>query len=317
MDAGAGTILSGDVGATNTRLALSGTDGAARGRVRRLRNDDFADLPDLLARYLAEEGRQAPAAVAVAVAGPVHGGAGRLTNRDWAIAPDAIARATGAGHVEVLNDLEAQAWALDGLAQGAMLPVIAGDAPADPAATRLVIGVGTGFNTARLHHMRTGSFVAAAEAGHAALPVDGAGDLALAGFVAGEDGFAAIEDVLSGRGIEAAFRFVTGRPARAADIAAALGTDDGEVEAAARLVTRHLGMVAGDLALCHLPFGGIHLCGGVARALAPHLERLGFEGAFRAKGRLSDFMARFHVSVVTDDFAALTGCRARLLAARE
>jgi len=81
-----------------------------------------------------------------------------------------------------------------------------------------------------------------------------------------------------------------------------------EAEAAARLVVRHLAMVAGDLALCHLPFGGIHLCGGVARALAPHLGRLGFAGTFRAKGRMSGFMDHFHLSVITDDYAALTGC---------
>jgi len=304
MNQSTGAILLGDVGGTNTRLAFAGDGGIDGASVRRLPNDDFPDLPAALRHYLA--GQPAPVRVAVAVAGPVHGGTGRLTNRDWRIAPEEIAEATGAAQVAVINDLEAQAWALDALAADALVPVLAGGDALD--GPRLVIGVGTGFNTALRHGHGAHSFVAAAEAGHAALPVATAADLALADFVTGEDGFASVEDVLSGRGVEAVFRFVTGRDARAGEVMRRLAEGGAEAEAAARLVVRHLAMVAGDLALCHLPFGGIHLCGGVARALAPHLGRLGFAGTFRAKGRMSGFMDHFHLSVITDDYAALTGC---------
>jgi glucokinase len=70
----------------------------------------------------------------------------------------------------------------------------------------------------------------------------------------------------------------------------------------------------GNLALTHLPFGGIYLCGGVARAFAPYFEPLGFEAAFSEKGRFAPFMAQFSVSLVTDDFAALTGSAVYLAA---
>ena len=52
--------------------------------------------------------------------------------------------------------------------------------------------------------------------------------------------------------------------------------------------------------------------GGVSRAFAPYLERFGFGAAFRDKGRFADFMDDFPVSVVTDDYAALTGCAAHM-----
>ena len=89
---------------------------------------------------------------------------------------------------------------------------------------------------------------------------------------------------------------------------------DARAEAAARVFARLLGTVAGNLALITLPFGGVYLIGGVSQAFAPHLERFGFDDAFRDKGRFAGFMGNFGVEVVTDDYAALAGC-ARHLAA--
>ena len=79
-----------------------------------------------------------------------------------------------------------------------------------------------------------------------------------------------------------------------------------------RQFVRVLGTVAGNLALMYLPFGGIHLAGGVARRFGPWLGRMGFEEAFCAKGRFSDFMLQFPVAVINDDYSALTGCAAHL-----
>jgi glucokinase len=73
-----------------------------------------------------------------------------------------------------------------------------------------------------------------------------------------------------------------------------------------------LGAVSGDLALTTLPFGGVWLVGGLARAFAPHLASFGFVEAFRDKGRFSGFLEAFGVGVVEDDNAALTGCASHL-----
>ncbi len=89
--------------------------------------------------------------------------------------------------------------------------------------------------------------------------------------------------------------------------AIATGTDTLASEAG-RVFVRMLGTVAGNLALIHLPFGGIYLIGGVARAFTPHLADFGFAEAFRDKGRFAGFMQNFRVSVIEDDYAALTGC---------
>ena len=75
---------------------------------------------------------------------------------------------------------------------------------------------------------------------------------------------------------------------------------------------RYLGTVCGNLSLIHLPFGGVYLVGGVARAIAPHLSNFGFADAFRDKGRFADFMEGFAVHIVEDDYAALVGLAAYL-----
>ena len=73
-----------------------------------------------------------------------------------------------------------------------------------------------------------------------------------------------------------------------------------------------MGAELGNLALIHLPFGGLYLIGGVARAMTPYFATLGLEAAFKDKGRFAAFMDNFQVSIVEDDFAALTGCAAYL-----
>jgi glucokinase len=160
-----------------------------------------------------------------------------------------------------------------------------------------------------------------AEAGHSALPVGTEEEFRLAGAVARTHGFPSIEEVLSGRGIERVYAWLgdgegDGEPAAASAaeiLAAASDGRDPRAAAALRLFVRTLGAVAGDLALIYLPFGGIYLAGGVARRFAPWLAQMGFEGTFCAKGRFSDFMRQFPVSVIDDDYSALTGCAAHLV----
>ena len=50
----------------------------------------------------------------------------------------------------------------------------------------------------------------------------------------------------------------------------------------------------------------------MARAFAPHLAAMGFAEGFRDKGRFAGFMEGFAVSVIEDDYAALTGCAVHL-----
>ena len=312
-----------DIGGTNTRCALANGTDVLPETVRRYSNADFTGLETVLRQYLADEGDVNPVAACVAVAGPVHDGVATMTNLDWAIDCDTLARATHAETVSILNDLQAQGYALGDLNADALRPILQPTGAAAPAdATRLVVGVGTGFNAAPVFETSAGRFVPPSEAGHANLPIRTDQELRLCQYVSNAHGFPAVEDVLSGRGLERVYGFLgqeagTLGVARAQDIMAACeaGTDPQATQAVS-LFARMLGTVCGNLSLIQLPFGGVYLVGGVARAMAPYLTQFGFGEAFRDKGRFAGFMGNFSVSVVEDDYAALIGSATHLDALR-
>jgi len=306
-----------DLGGTNTRVAQAAGGQVVAGSLRRYANRDFDGLEAVLARYLDEVGLTAPSGLCVAAAGLVRDGATALTNLDWVVRTDRLAEATGVAAPILINDLQAQGHALPALPANALRRLFpAPRGSDDPEASRLVIGIGTGFNAVAVHD--GGAVVPAGEAGHVSLPVADLDDLALARqLAAGSDGFASVEDALSGRGLGALDARVAGPLAAPRDAAAvmdALARGEERANRAVALFARLLGRVAGDLALIHLPYGGIYLAGGVARAVGPHLATGGFAEAFAAKGRMRGFMDQFPVWLIEDDFAALTGCAVRLAA---
>ena len=304
-----------DIGGTNTRVALADGARIRPDSVRRFRNSEFPALDPILTRYLAESGTASVDGACVAAAGPVKDGVASMTNLDWTIDGGTLTRATGATVVSILNDLQAPGYALGHIAPDKLRPLIT--APQVPGGTMLVINVGTGFNAAAVHDTSWGRMVTASECGHVNMPVRTEADLRLAHFVETAHGFPGVEDVMSGRGLERLHAFVTteaGAPAElpAATIMAAIDAGDPMAMQTARMFSRLLGSESGNLALIHLPFGGIYLVGGVARAFADHLGPMGFPDAFRDKGRFAGFMENFAVTLLEDDYAPLTGCAAHL-----
>ncbi len=306
-----------DIGGTNTRVALAEGAKLLPETIRRFRNADFAGLESVLSQFIETEDGVDCYGACVAVAGPVRGGRATLTNLDWTIDEAALARATQAETVAILNDLQAQGHAL-GRIDAANIRHVAAERETPEGEAQLVIGIGTGFNVAPVYPYPGGRLVTAAEAGHANMPIRTELDLSLCRFIETAHGFPAIEDVLSGRGLERVYAWIgerldDPREMKAADIMAACQSgDDPRAREAVEAFVRILGTVAGNLALIHLPFGGVFLAGGVARAIAPYLQDFGFAEAFRDKGRFAGFMQNFQVSVVEDDYAALIGSAAYL-----
>ena len=307
-----------DIGGTNTRVAVTRVNELDHGSVRRFLNADFPALSDVLSTFLDQaRPRSAITAACIAVAGPVRNGEGALTNRSWRFNAENLAREIGADTVFVLNDLQAQGYALGHLPEGAVTPIIARKKPPTSGQTQLVVGIGTGFNAAPVLETAHGRVVSASESGHICLPIRTEIDQALFWHIENTNGFASVEDILSGRGLAALYAWDGLRgPARAstaAEVIAGLSDPvDQRAVAAMEIFVRLTGATIGDLALIQLPFGGIYLSGGVARAIAPLLMKFGFAEAFCDKGRFADFMNGFHVSLIQDDFAALTGCAAYL-----
>ena len=292
-----------DVGGTYTRVALAcGTKLLPWSRQRYI-NSGFANLEAVIELYLCDTGCRELAGGCLAVAGPVAGGRGTMTHLDWKIDAASLSAALDDSPVSVINDLQAVGHALHLLHADDFAAIVTGR-PAVPGAARLAINVGTGFNAAAVHTTGAGLVVAPSESGHAGLPAAAIEDPGLMRHLEQAVGFVTIEDILSGRGAARARSWVTasnnGRQ-----------PPGGEEAAFNRIMATALGSIAGDLALIHLPYGGIYLTGGVVSAIAPHLKAHGFCEAFTAKGRFAGFMEQFPISLISDDACALRGCAAR------
>lgn len=311
-----------DIGGTNTRVALAVGSVVQADSIRRFPNADYKargqDIADILRDYLGAS-QVSVGAVCVAAAGPVQDGVATMTNLDWTMDAAKLRAATGAAKVAILNDLQAQGHALGHIAAQNLRRVL--DGPVAPGAPMLVVGLGTGVNAAPVHGAGATRVVPPSECGHVNMPVRSEEDLALMRFMErllaarGEVAHCGVEEVLSGRGLANLYAFAAaqaGQPGTltSAEVLAALDRGDAIATHAARLYTRILGQTLADLALIHLPYGGIYLIGGMSRAMTPHFGAFGLAQTFREARRVDLLEKDFSVTVVEDDYAALTGCAA-------
>jgi glucokinase len=309
-----------DIGGTNTRVALADGTRVRLDSIRRFPNAEYQargqDIAHVLRDYLAGTGASV-SGVCVAAAGPVQDGVATMTNLAWVMDAAKLSAATSARKVAILNDLQAQGQALGHVPPENLRTVIAG--PVKTGAAMVVVGLGTGVNAAPVHSGPEGRVVPPSECGHVNMPVRTEEDFRLTRFVEallaadGEVPHAGVEEVLAGRGLANLYAFAAseaGQRARptSADVLKALEAGDPLAAHAARLYIHILGQMLADLALIHLPYGGIYMIGGMSRAMLPHFRRFGLETAFREPRRVDLLQTDFSVTVVEDDYAALTGC---------
>lgn len=300
-----------DIGGTNTRVALADSGVLRQGSIRRYANEGRESLTEILRAYMKETATTECHGVCVAVAGPVRGDTAQMTNLHWEIRAQDLAEVGSTTRVAILNDLVAQGHALSALDPRHLRTLLPGK-PAPEGASQLAVGAGTGFNAAPVHHYANGTQVAASECGHIHLPQHSEQEQSLARHLAQKHQIATIEEVLCGRGLVNLHHWTCGQEATPDAIISAIAAGNAEARETGALYARIMGRVLANLALVHLPFGGIFLIGGVARAMAPHLLDLGMAQSFAQMGRFSDMMAEFPVKVVEDDYAALLGCAAHL-----
>lgn len=302
-----------DVGGTHTRIARASGRVLDPASVLRFNNCDFASFEDLIRAYQAEFPARTETAC-IAMAGPVKGSREKLTNLDWVIDTDTIRDICRMGEIYLLNDLQAQGYAIASLPDESLLTVLDGPAPR-PEATRVVIGIGTGFNAAPIHQTGRDIRVDAMEWGHVGLSAVTKQERLLQRQITKRHGFASIEDVLSGRGLTEVDACLNAPQPGRTSFALFADASKGDPTAikSLRLVTAILGRITGDIARAHNAHGGVYLTGGIARKLAPFLTDPSFQDAFRTRGRCAPDLSDVAVRIVCDDFAALSGCLHHLL----
>lgn len=316
-------VLAGDIGGTNSRLALYAADGGALTLIRgaTFPSREYSGLADVIARFLADAAPTSTVAAAFGIAGPVVDDAVTATNLPWHIRGEALRSLLGTPHVRLLNDLEATAYGALALPATKLLVLSPGIARAG---NRAVIAAGTGLGQALLFWDGTRHVPVATEGGHADFaPRDEVEHDLLRWLERKYDGHVSYERTVSGHGLANIFDFLveccrmpvaeaTRRRLEHEDRAAVIGELGvagacGTAVAAVERFVAIYGAQAGNLALTGMATGGIYVGGGIVNKLLPAIAGGAFMRAFIAKGRYERFMREIPVRIIRDPDAGLYG----------
>ena len=291
--------LVGDIGGTNIRLAITDIDELTISDFALLSSGDFEDPREAIEKYL-KTIPDVPSMVGLAIAGPVSDGSATMTNRPWRFDRDEIRAVTKAEHVHFVNDFEALALSLPHLTDNE-LHQIGGGAPVRSAAM-VVLGPGTGLGVAALVDSPAGRVAAATEGGPVTFGAVNRDELALLRQVVPDPGYLGAEEILSGRGLVALYRALSGRTEggfRAPDIVErALTNKDPLATRTLAQFVAWLGRFAADVALAHGARGGVYIAGGIAPNIVDAMVTGAFRAAFDNKGSHSAYVASIPIHVI-------------------
>jgi len=299
-------ILAGDIGGTNTRLALFDGDAREPFALEIYPSGAHSSLEEMLRAFLAVH-PAAPEAAAFGIAGPVRDGRVQVTNLAWPVDAAGLSLMLGLDHVLLLNDLEANAWGLAALV-GDDFHVLNEGRP-EAAGNAAVCSIGTGLGEAGLFWDGERHHPFACEGGHTDFAPLGDQQEGLREFLAAQYEHVSYERVCSGMGLVNIYRYFAGSSSLTGSeiTQLALSREDTMAVAALDLMVDIYGAESGNLALKLMATGGVYLGGGIAPRILSKLEDGAFMRAFAAKGRFADLLAGIPVRVILNDRTALMG----------
>ena len=316
-------VLAGDVGGTNARLAIVEINGnsASIERYQQFASQSAVSLASLVQRFIAESGEKSLSRACFGVACRVIEGVCRSANLAWTIDERELATAIGVARTSIINDFDAIGHGLALLRPNDFAtiqrgkPIVHGNIA--------LIGAGTGLGEGFLVWDGTRYLVQASEGGHVNFAARDEVEWGLYAATRAEFEHVSYERVVSGPGLVRIYRHLVS--ARGATESERI-RDELEREDPAAVIVRHglsntdpicaqavdlftslLGAQAGNLALTVLATGGVYVAGGIAPRMVQKLRTGPFVSSFRDKGRLSTFVARVPVHVITNTNVGLLG----------
>jgi glucokinase len=317
-------ILAGDIGGTKTNVALFEPDAQKLGapiNQKSFPSKQYDSLDAIVGEYIAAN----PADVQFScfgIAGPVVGGRVETPNLAWVVDSEKLAGTIGVARVDLINDLEATAYGIEGL-QAQQLFTLNEGASSQPG-HRALIAAGTGLGMAGIFWDGRTYRPIASEGGHADFAPSDEIEIDLLRYLTAKfNGHVSYERALSGPGLYNIYSFLRDTKQAdepewlAAEIAsgdktaavskAALGNKAEIAVKALNLFVQIYGAAAGNLALTFKSAGGLYIGGGVAPKIIEKLKDGTFMKAFQDKGRMSSLVGSIPVHIILDDKTALYG----------
>jgi glucokinase len=315
-------ILAGDMGASKTRLALFDTENEKLEPEleQEYLSAQHDSLESIVAEYLQAHSVK-PKAACFGFAGPVRNGQALATNLPWKVSVKDLSKSIGTERVQLLNDLEANAYGIACLDESEFC-TISQATKAEPGNAGL-ISAGTGLGEAGMfwdgHDLRPFS----SEGSHCDFAPQNEQQYKLLIYLQRRYGHVSWERVVSGMGLRDIYTFLlesgygpdpdwlveevlTGQSG-AVISRHALEHDSELCDATLDLFVSCYGAEAGNLALKYMAIGGIYLGGGIAPKILSRLQEPIFIESFTNKGRFAELLKQIPVKVILNEQTALLG----------
>lgn len=316
-------ILAADIGGTKTSLGWFEQRGDTLTLLREttVSSKAHATFEEIVTKFLADKS-DTPHILSIGVAGPVLDNQVKLTNLSWELEGSRLERELGISRAVLINDLEATAYGLTGLAQEDIAPVF--DDGEHMRGNIAILAPGTGLGEAGLFWDGETYRPFATEGGHSDFAPRTALDFELQAYLSEENPIICWEHVVSGPGIYRIYRFLRDikghkEPAwltenfRNSDDPAAVisHTAIRELDATCmktmEMFVGYMAREATSLVLKHKATGGLLLGGGIPPRIYPLLRKELFREQFIQNSHMKELLEEVSINVILNSKAALIG----------
>lgn len=315
-------MIVGDLGGTHARFAF--TDFKKIGEFKNLEvllSRDYDDFISALGTYLKHQGNPKIKRACFAVAGPVIDGVCKVTNLPWVIDSKEIAKVFKIPKVSLINDLEAEAYAICVLPKKSLVSLT--KVKHFKEGNRALISPGTGLGEAGLYWDGKIHHPFPCEGGNADFAPRNKLQLEFSEYIMKHYPYPAMECALSGPGLRNIFHFLAKVKNRKVSetVKKAITEEDPSkvitefalakkspicLEALDLFVT-FFGQEASNTALKFMALGGIYLGGGIVPKILPKLKEGLFLEAFLNKERFRYLLEQIPIFALDNKFSALFG----------
>ena len=288
------STLIAELGGTNARLGVT-VNGTILTESKQYLLSDFTSVEALFDKYF-EEINQVVSKAIIGVAAPVIEDEIRFTNNDIKFNQNTLKNKMFPKGLMVLNDLELQAYAIEGLSNDEIIKI--GQVKEEKKGSKVLISPGTGLGLAGVVDTK----VIFTEGGHLNIPPD---SLELEGllkkFSEDKGRPPTFEDLLSGKGINFIFQSLDGSSGTQYSNEEILANKDNPVCIKARkLVLYLLAIYCKYIALIWGATSGVYLSGSIANTLLKPEDLDTFRTHFESSATMQDLLKIMPVSLIKD-----------------
>ncbi|MFN4763154.1 glucokinase [Gillisia sp. Q332] len=316
-----GHVLAADVGGTKTNLSLYQIDDGALQPIKQksYSTKEHSSFQEIVKKFKNEDLPEIDS-LCLGVAGPVNKGVVKGTNFPWIIDEKEIRRELGIRNVEMINDMEANAFGLGALEDSDFEEIRKG---AEVAGNAVIISPGTGLGEAGLFWNGKAYHPFATEGGHSEFSPRNQFDADLWHFLHKKYGLVSWERIISGSGIYDIYQYlihskgikeptwfkerILHEDPAAVISAAAMEGNYPVCKETIDLFVRYLATEANQFALKTKATGGIFIGGGIVPKIIKTIDKEIFNQNFIKSDRMEHLLELMPVKAILNEKTATYG----------